>query len=181
MASTYPVPERIRSVAAPVAASLLLLVVACCLTWKAPGFSPSQLVDQCDREGESRDSAPIVVVGVLMSDTRVLGPVPGHSDRRSKLQLRKLQVKVENVLKGDATVGPAAVYYFTFAGGFDGPQPLGFWRAGGPAAFSGFEGTRASYARHATDGTVAPGACTAVLIPITQLIPGSRPTMPWLT
>jgi hypothetical protein len=38
---------------------------------------------------------------------------------------------VENVLKGDVTVGPAAVYYFTFAGGFDGPQPLGFWRVGG--------------------------------------------------
>ena len=129
--STYPVPERIRSIAAPFAASLLLLVVACCLTWKAPGFSPSQLVDQCDREGESRDSAPIVVVGVLMSDTRVLGSVPKHSDRRCKLQLRKLQVKVENVLKGDVTVRPAAVYYFTFAGGFDGPQPLGFWRVRG--------------------------------------------------
>jgi hypothetical protein len=108
----------------------MLLTVACCLTWLATGFLPPHLVDQCGSQNNPQDTAPIVIVGVLASDTLVLRPVPMHSDPQYLLQLRKLQVRVENVLKGDVTAGTVAVYYFTFAGGFHGPQPLGMWRVG---------------------------------------------------
>jgi hypothetical protein len=39
-------------------------------------------------------------------------------------------VRVENVLKGAPIPQTIGVYYFTFAGGFDGNRPLGFWEAG---------------------------------------------------
>jgi len=68
-----------------------------------------------------------VIAGVLVSDTLLLGPVPMHSDPKYPLQLRRLQVRVENILKGDVSRGTVAVYYFTFAGEFDGPRPLGMW------------------------------------------------------
>jgi len=71
-----------------------------------------------------------VIVGVLASDTLVRRPVPKRSDPEYPLQLRKLRVRVENVLRGDVTGGTIEVYYFAFAGGFDGPQPLGMWSVG---------------------------------------------------
>jgi hypothetical protein len=129
--STSLVPRRMRSIAAPFTASFLLLAVACCLLWLGIGSFPPRLVDQCDSEGSRQDSAPIVVVGILSSDTLVLRPVPMHSDPKTPLQLRKLRVNVENVLKGDLSTGTVDVYYFTFAGGFDGPRPIGMWEIGG--------------------------------------------------
>jgi len=71
-------------------------------------------------------SAPIVVVGSILSDALVRSPVPSVWTR-SPLQLRKLKISVENVLRGDAISGTNAVYYFTWAGAFNGPKPLGFW------------------------------------------------------
>jgi hypothetical protein len=53
------------------------------------------------------------------------------SDPSRALQLRKLTVRVENVLKGAPIPETITVYYFTWDGGFDGPRPLGFWRVGG--------------------------------------------------
>src|SRR5579872_4744943 len=88
------------------------------------------LVDQCDR-GTRLESAPIVIVGVLTSDTLVGGPVPMHSDAATSLQLRRLYVRVENILRGAPIPAEITVYYFTWAGGFDGPRPLGIWRIGG--------------------------------------------------
>ena len=126
--STLPVPERMRSIAAPLAASFLLLAAACALIWLATAFLPPHLIDQCDSKGNPRDSASIVIVGVLVSDALVLRPVPMHSDPNYPLQLRRLRVRVENVLKGDVSRGTVVVYYFTFAGAFNGPQPLGMWR-----------------------------------------------------
>jgi len=108
----------------------MLVALAYWLTSLATGSLPPHLVDQCDSLADPRDAAPIVVVGILASDTLALRPVPQHSDPKYPLQLRKLQVKVENVLKGDISGGSVAVYYFTFAGGFNGPQPLGMWSVG---------------------------------------------------
>jgi len=121
---------RIKLIAGLLAASTLLAAVACYLLWLATGFLPPHLLDQCDSRGNSRDTAPIVVVGVLTSDTLALRPIPMHSDPKSLLQLRKLRVRVENVLKGAPISETIAVYYFTWAGAFDGPRPLGFWRVG---------------------------------------------------
>src|ERR1017187_2112764 len=88
------------------------------------------------QKGTSSDSeylkqvfaAPIVVVGAIESDTLVRGPI--HADGVT-IQLRKLKVRVENVLRGDVIPETTAVYYFTWAGGFDGPKPLGFWAVKG--------------------------------------------------
>src|SRR5439155_7051989 len=102
-----------------------------CLTWPGPEFWPPDLVDQCDIDSNSKDSAPIVVVGVLTSDILMRRPIPKHSDPKYPLQLRKLTLRVENVLKGAAIPETLPVYYFTWAGGFDGPRPLGLWKIGG--------------------------------------------------
>jgi hypothetical protein len=69
-------------------------------------------------------------VGVISSDTLALRSVPMHSNRSYPLQLRRLAVAVENVLKGQVVADRIEVYYFTWGAGFDGPQPLGFWRVG---------------------------------------------------
>lgn len=122
---------RIKLIPARLAACTLLAAVACYLSWLATGFLPPHLLDQCDNRGNSRDTAPIVVVGVLTSDTLALRPIPMHSDPESSLQLRKLRVRVENVLKGAPISETITVYYFTWAGAFNGPRPLGFWRVGG--------------------------------------------------
>jgi hypothetical protein len=68
-------------------------------------------------------NAPIVVVGSIESDAfvRLTRQYGIH------LQLRKLNVRVENVLRGDLVVGTTTVYYYTWAGAFNGLRPLGFW------------------------------------------------------
>ncbi len=68
-------------------------------------------------------SAPIVVLAVIQSDTFVHGPTAADQN----IQLRKLQVRVENVLRGEDIPDVATIYYYTWAGAFDGPRPLGFW------------------------------------------------------
>ena len=50
-----------------------------------------------------------------------------HSDPKYPLQLRRLTVRVEHILKGAPVPEVVSVYYFTWAGGFNGPRPLGFW------------------------------------------------------
>jgi hypothetical protein len=93
------------------------------------------LVDQCGDQSSTKSSAPIVLVGVIQSDTLVRRPVPMRSDPKYPLQLRKLLIAVENVLKGDVKGAMVEVYYFTFASGFNGPQPLGMWSVGNRRIF----------------------------------------------
>jgi len=112
-----------------VAAVTLVTGIALFLTWSAALPPAPRLVDQVDRPMR-RESAPIIVVGVLVSDTVVRTPVPMRSDPKYPLQLRKLVVDVENVLRGAPIPEIINVYYFGFAGAFDGPRPLGFWRLG---------------------------------------------------
>ena len=114
-----------------VVAAVILVVIASCLMWLAVSGLPPHLIDQCDYERSLVDSALIVVVGVLASDTLVRRPVPMRSDPKCPLQLRRLTVRVENVLKGEVLPETITVYYFTWAGGFDGPRPLGFWTVSG--------------------------------------------------
>lgn len=105
---------------------LLVVINAGCrslprLVYQKPTASDSEYLAQVF-------AAPIVVVGVIESDTLVRGPA--RSDG-ALVQLRKLKIRVENVLRGDAVGGAAIVYYFTWAGGFDGPKPLGIWNMPG--------------------------------------------------
>jgi len=70
---------------------------------------------------ERSREAPLVIVGVIESDQS-----QGH-DEASGMQLRRLRVRVENVLRGKLTDPAIMVYYFKFGGGFVGPRPLGLW------------------------------------------------------
>jgi hypothetical protein len=112
------------------AATLLLTAAAGCLNRLAIASLPPHLVDQCGRQGDSRDAASLVVVGVLVRDALVDRRVPMHSDPKVHLRLRRVAVRVENVLKGAPLSGEITAYYFTWDDGFDGPRPLGFWRFG---------------------------------------------------
>jgi hypothetical protein len=73
------------------------------------------------------ESAPIVIVGTIISDvladrwTRI-NPVPP--------ELGKLGVQVENVLRGDIKSKSISIYFFITTGGYDGPRPLGLWSLG---------------------------------------------------
>jgi len=112
---------------------VVLIVVLILASFSTPSSVPSlarRLVDQCGVPGRI-ESAPIIIVGVLTSDRLVYRPIPMHSDPTYPLQLRQLTVRVENVIRGAHVPSDISVYYFTWAGGFNGPRPLGFWRVGG--------------------------------------------------
>jgi hypothetical protein len=111
--------------------ALATVAAASYFAWRAARPAMPRLIDQVDNQDYSRDSAPIVVAGVIADDTLVLRPIPMPSDPTHPLQLRRLTLQVENVLKGGPLPVRIEVYYFTWAGGFDGPQPLGMWAAGG--------------------------------------------------
>jgi hypothetical protein len=126
--------RRILKGALFVAFALLVAIAAHFSRFDAWSLPP-HLLDQCGNQRNSNDSAPIVIVGVLSSDTLVRSPVPMRSDPKYPLQLRRLRVQVENVLKGAPISATIAVYYFTWAGGFDGPRPLGLWTVGSRRIF----------------------------------------------
>jgi hypothetical protein len=109
--------------------SLLLVIVIAVALQGLMRSLPPRLIDQCG-DGADPRSAPIVVVGVVRSDTLVLRPVPMHKDRSTPLQMRRMHVSVENVLRGDIPGQHVEIYYFTWASAFDGPQPLGMWNVG---------------------------------------------------
>lgn len=89
-----------------------------------------QLVDQCGSVADPRAVAEVVVTGVIESDTLVRRPVPMRRDPEVLLQLRKLRLRVENVLLGDVAPGRLEVYHFTFWSGHVGNAPLGLWAKG---------------------------------------------------
>ena len=94
-----------------------------------------------DQTLTDKESAPIVIVGVILSDTLVRDHIPSHWTK-VPLQLRKFTVRVENILRGDAIPDTATVYYFAWTdnrsferfgwadGHFFGRWPLGLWSVG---------------------------------------------------
>ena len=108
-----------------------LLVATLMLGLGASCGSSPRLVDyplaHSDSEFEQIFSAPIVVIGVIVSDTLSRRPIPSHWDPDTALQLRRLDLRVENSLRGVIGAPRVTVYYFGFAGGFDGSRPLGIW------------------------------------------------------
>jgi hypothetical protein len=112
---------RFSSIAAALTTTFLLARCAA-----VPKLMPYYL----QKPYENVFNAPIVIVGVLLSDTPVRPPIPSQRNGGYPLQLRKLSVRVENVLRGNVNTGTAVVYYFALAGPIDGPIPLGQWQAG---------------------------------------------------
>jgi len=99
--------------------ALILLSSSCSKTPK--------LTEYDEKSNQQARSAPLVVVGVIDSDKPIGVPRPSRTDPQYPMQLRQAKVRIENVLRGSLRDKTAFVYYFAFAGGFNGPRPLGFW------------------------------------------------------
>ena len=112
----------------------LLVGLAAYVIWRGGWRSKPHLIDQVDPPPRV-DTAPIVLVGVIESDRPVRNSVPMRSNPKYPLQFRRLSLRVENVLRGGPLPPRVDVYYFAFAGGFDGPQPLGSWKVGSRRIF----------------------------------------------
>lgn len=72
----------------------------------------------------------IAVVGTIGADVMVARPIPSHWDRNIPLELRKFNVRLENVLRGSIPIRSLEVYYFRVFATYDGPRQLGGWRTG---------------------------------------------------
>lgn len=93
------------------------------------GCSRAPHLIEYDEQSNARASAaPLVVVGVVDSDIPIGGRIPSRHDPKYPMQLHRVRVRVENVLRGSISEQRILVYYFGFAGGFNGPRPLGFGR-----------------------------------------------------
>lgn len=113
--------ECLMRISVSLAASTLLLLDA--------GCSRSPRLTQYDEQSNaSARSAPIVIVGVASADVRLEGTVPKRGNPKYPMQLHRVRVEAENTLRGSLEERAIDVYYFGFAGGVDGPRPLGFGR-----------------------------------------------------
>ena len=74
--------------------------------------------------------ARLVVVVVVNSDNLVRRPVRSHRNPDLLLQLRKVNVRVENVLRGGSLPSAITIYYFTWYRYTGGNRPLGAWKSG---------------------------------------------------
>jgi hypothetical protein len=102
-----------------ISAVLLLLALNAC------GANPPRLTELDDQSNKQARSAPLVVVGVIDSDTPVGRPVPSRHDPNYPMQLHRARIQVENVLRGSIDKPTILFYYFGFGGGATG-HPLGF-------------------------------------------------------
>ena len=105
---------------------MMRFVVLAILTLTGCGGGPPDLAVHTEAENEHCRAAPLAIVGVIESDEEA---APG---RTADMQLRRLRIRMENVLRGKALLagltGPAiTVYYFKFGSGYTGPRPLGTW------------------------------------------------------
>lgn len=113
------VPMRVSLTAAPVAV-LCLLEAGCS---GVTGLTPYSM----QQSHEQIFDAPIVVVGVILSDTKGDKPVPSRRNGGYPMLLCRLTVRVENALRGTLTSGTHTVYYYHLGGAYSSPRPLGQW------------------------------------------------------
>lgn len=114
----------------PFAFSLLFLTSICLAVGTSCSGSPRLDPYVVQEPYEQIFNAPDVIVGLLLSDTAVGAPMPSQPNGRYPMQLRRLAVRVENVLRGNLAKSKIEVYYFVSVGAYDGPVPLGSWRPG---------------------------------------------------
>ena len=119
----------------------------------------------------SVESAPIVIVGTIAEDRPAASPSKSHWEAQVEFQLHRLQLHVENVLRGglkpDTTV---PIYYFMFHSTIDGPPPLGHWKLGDRRIF--YIRRDAGVLRLACDGW---NYCTIPVV--TGAHPGFKPNL----
>lgn len=75
-----------------------------------------------------RTAHATVVVATIHNDNPV-GPVQtSSSQQRYNVQLHRLRIHIENVLRGRVPHRDLTVYYFHIAQAYDGVRPLGSWQ-----------------------------------------------------
>jgi hypothetical protein len=105
------------------------VVVVFALTALATDCSSVPQFTESDEQSNSQARlAPLVVVGLADSDVPIGRPIPSRRDPSYPMQLHRVRVKIENVLRGSISEQTIPVYYFGFAGGHEGPRPLRFGR-----------------------------------------------------
>jgi hypothetical protein len=101
---------------------LLLAILAVSTTCSCgPAFRPYD-----KSTNEQAYAAPLVVVGLAENDEEIGGPTPKREDPGDTMQLHRVTVHVENVLKGAVPQRTISVYYFAFVGVYYGATPLIF-------------------------------------------------------
>lgn len=106
----------------------LLAVPFALIVLDAGCSSVPQLTEYDERSNAQARFAPLVVVGVADSDVPIGRPAASRRDPSYPMQLHRVRVRIENVLRGSIGEQTILVYYFGFAGAIDGPRPLGFGR-----------------------------------------------------
>lgn len=75
------------------------------------------------------DDVPVIIVGQIIEHVDMGPPYPSRLDPRLTIQLRKVTVQVENVLRGDVRGKVVPVYYFN--SNSSGPVHMGMLGHGG--------------------------------------------------
>jgi hypothetical protein len=76
-------------------------------------------------------SVPIVIVGRILAHSEIGRPHPSRWDSKYPMQLYKVTVQVENVLRGDIESGTVSVFYLKNLYASDGPARMGVVGRGG--------------------------------------------------
>jgi hypothetical protein len=100
----------------------LLAILVCLVSLEVACGRLPRLTDRRAAEPEEIRKSPAVVAALIWNDRPAR---PGF-----ELELRRLSVAIENVLKGDLRPGPADIYYYADRFDRDDPRPLGMWQTG---------------------------------------------------
>lgn len=87
-------------------------------------------------------SAPVFLVGQIAGYQEIGSPKPSRFDKRNPMQLCRITLKVENVLRGNIKSATVSIYYLVNVGSNGGPPRLGMigrsgiWRMGDREIFA---------------------------------------------
>jgi hypothetical protein len=87
--------------------------------------------DLGDLTNDRIESAPVFIVGQIAAYKEIGSPKPSRHDQRIAMQLCRISVRVENVLRGDIISTEVPVYYLVNVGSNGGPPRLGMVGRGG--------------------------------------------------
>ena len=95
---------------------------------------PHIVEDPGDTAGLTNDgiaSAPVVIVGQITAYKEIGPPKPSRFDKSTPIQLCRITVRLENVLRGDIDLAEVPIYYLVNFGSNGGPARLGMVGRGG--------------------------------------------------
>jgi hypothetical protein len=115
---------NLKSAALPIGS--MILIAACLSCARVPWLN-----DCTEFSGDWETSIPVIVVGRIDSNIAVRSQHGSCLDPYFTVQLYRVTVDVENVLRGQGIPGKIAVYYFSGVGSMGGPPRLGMHENGG--------------------------------------------------